>query len=133
MAPCSPKRRKLHPHENEPLEKQLQSLDADNEDDIGQLYKHKMVSRMSTRNNSNLGSGRSRGPDATEPYSGDMYKSSLFNLQVDEMLLEVRPNYSKLMGPIDNALHKLKTLINSIEDRDPLTVCSNVISHNESY
>ena len=52
-------------------------------------------------------------------YSGESYKSSLFKLQVDEMLSEVKPDYSKRFGPVDNAMRKLKTLIETIPARNP--------------
>ncbi|RDW73842.1 putative pre-rrna processing protein utp22 protein [Coleophoma crateriformis] len=55
-------------------------------------------------------------------YSGGSYKSNLFKLQVDEMLAEVKPNYEKRLGFISDELHKLKGLIESIGDRDPLSV-----------
>lgn len=55
-------------------------------------------------------------------YSGGSYKSNLFKLQVDELLAEVKPNYEKRLGFVDEELRKLKVLIESIEDRDPLSV-----------
>lgn len=68
------------------------------------------------------GMKKSREQSASAPYAGEAYKSSLFKLQVDEMLAEVRPNYAKRLGPVDNALRKLKTLIEAIPDREPLPV-----------
>ena len=55
-------------------------------------------------------------------YAGGMYKSSMFKLQVDEMLAEVKPNFEKQMGWVDDALHKLNTVIGAIEERDALPV-----------
>jgi U3 small nucleolar RNA-associated protein 22 len=60
--------------------------------------------------------------DVSAAYAGDAYKSSLFKLQVDEMLREVKLDYTKRMGPVDNALRKLKSLIEGIADREPLPV-----------
>lgn len=68
------------------------------------------------------GMKRNREQSASAPYAGEAYKSSLFKLQVDEMLTEVRPNYAKRLGPVDNALRKLKTLIEAIPGREPLPV-----------
>ena len=55
-------------------------------------------------------------------YAGGLYKSSMFKLQVDEMLAEVQPNYEKRAGVIDDALRKLKSLIEGIEDQEGLSV-----------
>jgi U3 small nucleolar RNA-associated protein 22 len=65
---------------------------------------------------------------AAAPFAGDAYNSSLFKLQVDEMLVEVKPNYAKRLGPVGNALRKLKTLIEAIPDREELPVsnCNNI-------
>ncbi|KAH0562575.1 hypothetical protein GP486_002742 [Trichoglossum hirsutum] len=49
----------------------------------------------------------------------EMYKSSMFKLQLDELLAEVQPNYVKRMAPVENALRKLKTIIERIPDREP--------------
>lgn len=64
---------------------------------------------------------------AAAPFAGDAYNSSLFKLQVEEMLVEVKPNYAKRLGPIGNALRKLKTLIEGIPDREemPVSKCTN--------
>jgi U3 small nucleolar RNA-associated protein 22 len=55
-------------------------------------------------------------------YAGGSYKSSMFKLQVDEMLAEVQPNYEKRAGAIDDALRRLKGLIEGIGDREALSV-----------
>lgn len=57
-------------------------------------------------------------------YAGGLYKSSMFKLQVDELLNEVRPNYEKRAAGIKSALHQLKNAIEGIEDREPLSVSS---------
>jgi U3 small nucleolar RNA-associated protein 22 len=63
-------------------------------------------------------------PDADESalYAGGLYKSSMFKLQIDEMLAEVQPNYEKRLRGADEALHKLKSIIEAIEDRELLPV-----------
>jgi U3 small nucleolar RNA-associated protein 22 len=55
-------------------------------------------------------------------YAGGLYKSSLFKLQVDELLREVAPNYEKRFNGVTEALHKLKGLIEGIAAREPLSV-----------
>lgn len=55
-------------------------------------------------------------------YAGGLYKSSMFKLQIDEMLAEERPNYEKLSSAIEGALTKVKAVIEAIPDREPLSV-----------
>lgn len=69
---------------------------------------------------------------AAAPFAGDAYNSSLFKLQVEEMLVEVKPNYAKRLGPVGNALRKLKTLIEAIPDHEELPV-SNYINFGFRY
>ncbi|OBT93305.1 hypothetical protein VE01_08387 [Pseudogymnoascus verrucosus] len=57
---------------------------------------------------------------AAAPFTGDAYNSSLFKLQVEEMLVEVKPNYAKRLGLVGNVLRKLKTLIEAIPDREEM-------------
>jgi U3 small nucleolar RNA-associated protein 22 len=55
-------------------------------------------------------------------YAGSLYKSSLFKLQIDELMAEVRPNYEKRLKGVDDALRRLKSLIEAINQRDGLPV-----------
>lgn len=55
-------------------------------------------------------------------YSGGLYNSSMFKLQIDELLAQVQLNYEKRMPGVDEVLRRLKTLIEAIEDRDMLPV-----------
>lgn len=55
-------------------------------------------------------------------YSGAQYKSSLFKLQIDSMLDEIRPNYEKYSSTINGALGKVKTLIEGIPESEPLGI-----------
>lgn len=59
--------------------------------------------------------------DASAIYAGE-YNSSLFKLQVDHLLEDAQPNYEKRLGGVDDALRKLKGLIEGIEDREGLSV-----------
>ena len=75
------------------------------------------IQKRSSASTSRAGESKS-----TALYAGEMYKSSIFKLQVDEMLRVVQPNYAKLMEPLEKALRKLKILIEGIEEREPITV-----------
>ena len=64
-------------------------------------------------------SGRaSTSRDAFVPHT----TSDLFELQVEELLSEVRPRRSKRLERVDAALRKLKSKIESIPAHDPLSV-----------
>lgn len=66
-------------------------------------------------------------------YAGALYKSSMFKLQVDEMLAEVQPNYEKRASVIDDALRRLKGLIEGIQDREALSVSFELYSLQCTY
>lgn len=57
-----------------------------------------------------------------DTYTGEIYKSNLFKLQVDELLDQVRLKYGKREASVENALRTLKTIIERIPDREPLSV-----------
>lgn len=60
--------------------------------------------------------------DDSTIYAGGDYKSSLFKLQVDELLAEVQPDYEKRLRGVDEALRTLKGLMESITERDAVSV-----------
>jgi len=64
-------------------------------------------------------------------YTGGLYKSNMFKLQVDEMLREVRPNYEKRLGGVDDSLRRLKIAIEGIEDRGALSVSFPIVRYTE--
>ncbi|KAF8866077.1 pre-rRNA processing protein-like protein Utp22 [Acephala macrosclerotiorum] len=66
-------------------------------------------------------------------YAGGSYKSNLFKLQVDELLAEVQPNYEKRLSGVNEALRKLKTLLEGIEDREPVSVSEAAKSLHKSH
>jgi U3 small nucleolar RNA-associated protein 22 len=72
---------------------------------------------------------RAHGDDDAALYAGGIYKSSLFKLQVDELLREVAPSYEKRFGGLTETLHKLKGLIEGIEERDALSVSQWISPH----
>jgi U3 small nucleolar RNA-associated protein 22 len=56
-------------------------------------------------------------------YTAESFKSNMFKLQVDELLDQVKLKYGKKEAPAENAMRTLKTIIEQIPDRDPLSVC----------
>jgi U3 small nucleolar RNA-associated protein 22 len=55
-------------------------------------------------------------------YTAETFKSNMFKLQVDELLDQVKLKYGKKEAPAENAMRTLKTVIEQIPDRDPLSV-----------
>ena len=55
-------------------------------------------------------------------YTAGTFKSSLFKLQVDELLSQIRPRHGKKEAEAEEALHKLKKTIESIPGKEPLLV-----------
>ncbi|MCJ1285761.1 hypothetical protein MMC26_005102 [Xylographa opegraphella] len=49
----------------------------------------------------------------------DMYTSDMFQIQLDELLAEVRPNYEKVMMRVEKTLRRLKQVIENIPARNP--------------
>ena len=118
----SPKRRKLGYAGVDRQDEARQSSDPESEENTDQLSAPKSSSTAFVQTEPNASISRARDSDLIAIRTGDMSRSSMFKLQVDEMLLAVQPNYAKIMGPVDKALRRLKILIESIEDREPLTV-----------
>jgi hypothetical protein len=106
MAPSAPKRRKIRHGSDE-----LGSADGESE-----------FSDKETANQPTTRHKQPNGVDESALYSGGLYNSSLFKLQIDEMLAQVQPNYEKRMPGVDDALRRLKTMIEAIEDREMLPV-----------
>jgi hypothetical protein len=118
----SPKRRKLgHAGVNQQDEAR-RSSDRESGENTNHLAAPKVSSTVLMQRELNASNSRAKDSHLATTRSGGMSRSSMFKLQADEMLLAVQPNYAKIMGPIDKALHRLKILIESIEDREPLTV-----------
>ncbi|KAM0126161.1 hypothetical protein ACHAP3_009398 [Botrytis cinerea] len=124
MAPLTTKRRKLeHTSDDEAPQPQKPKVDtvetenaaadeASSSDDAGAIQskpKHAPAKRRHDDQDAAL-------------YSGGLYKSSMFKLQVDELLNEVRPNYEKRAAGIKSALHQLKNAIEGLEDHEPLLI-----------
>lgn len=118
----SPKRRKLGRAGCNGKDEARQASDPESEDKPDQLSAPKSSSTVLVQRELKESSSRASDSDLTAIPTGDMSRSSMFKLQVDEMLLAVQPNYAKIMGPVDKALCRLKILIESIEVREPLAV-----------
>ena len=49
--------------------------------------------------------------------------TTIFSLQLEELLSELRPKYEERMPPVDSALRKLKSIFERAVDRPELAVC----------
>ncbi|CZS95143.1 related to pre-rRNA processing protein Utp22 [Rhynchosporium agropyri] len=113
MAPLSTKRRKLDngrsvsPSENEAA-------------DIEQAQSQKL--EVKSAQTAAQTRPKRADDDESSIYAGSLSKSSLFKLQVDELLSEVQPNYEKRLKGVDDLLHKLKGQIEGIAKRDAVSV-----------
>lgn len=58
----------------------------------------------------------------TTAFTGEVYKSNMFKLQVDDLLKSVRPKYTAKDKAIGQALRTLKEIIESIPSRGPASV-----------
>lgn len=124
MASLSPpKRRKLdHPDTTFTSSSLRRSPRDDKEGDVQLSVEEQEASSRNAPKLPNRRPAQAQNTDEGALYAGGMYKSSMFKLQVDEMLTEVRPYYEKRMGWVDTALHRLHSVIGAIEEREPLLV-----------
>lgn len=117
-------------HDSNMSEESEQALDRQNEPSKG-LNETKLVDnsgkrqpssqRQAKSNRESSHSGRSHALSGTA-YVGEVYKSNIFKLQVDELLQQVRPNYNRYAPGIEHILRTLKHVIESIPRREPLLV-----------
>ncbi|PQE32444.1 pre-rRNA processing utp22 protein [Rutstroemia sp. NJR-2017a WRK4] len=124
MAPLTTKRRKLeHTSDDEETasvrsDNQESEIESGSEDEEGSAQEENAARSKPP----NVPAKRRHDDQDAALYAGGIYKSSMFKLQVDEMLAEIRPNYEKRAGAIKDALHQLKNSIEGIEDRGPLSI-----------
>lgn len=123
MAPQSPKRRKLD-HSASP-EREDGDMSGEESDDSSS---EESTSNAPAATQKRPRPAQSHNADDSALYSGGVYKSSMFKLQVDELLAEVQPNYEKRLGGVDQALHRLNSLIEGIQGREMLPVGSKLLS-----
>ncbi|KAF9638271.1 putative pre-rrna processing protein utp22 protein [Lasiodiplodia theobromae] len=60
--------------------------------------------------------------ELTGAYTGEVYKSNIFKLQVDELLEQIRPKHGKKEAAAEKALRDLKGIIEKIPARDPAPI-----------
>lgn len=60
--------------------------------------------------------------DGSSAYLNGTFKSSIFKLQVDELLGQIRPKHGKRERDVESALHTLKGFIDELHPKGPLTV-----------
>jgi U3 small nucleolar RNA-associated protein 22 len=56
-------------------------------------------------------------------YTGEVFKSNMFKLQVDELLQQLRPKQSQKAPAVKDVLRYLKKIIEDIPSQGPKTVC----------
>lgn len=115
MAPLSTKRRKLDNGRSiSPSESESSQIE--------QTPNHDSQVKTQPQTPTQPRPKRTADDDEAAIYAGGLYKTNLFKLQVDELLAEVQPNYEKRLKGVDDLLRKLKGLIESIGDRDAVSV-----------
>ncbi|KAK2747268.1 hypothetical protein FQN57_002166 [Myotisia sp. PD_48] len=79
-------------------------------------------SHSTKRNGVQQPASSSRTTVAEYALASGQYKSSLFKLQMDELLSQLRPDHDKLRSRVEKQLRQLKTVIENIPDRAPLSL-----------
>jgi U3 small nucleolar RNA-associated protein 22 len=115
----SPKRRKLE-HKSAEANTEENFSDSDQNDHSSEESADEPV--LVSSKQTPLRAKLTQGANDAALYAGGSYRSSLFKLQVDELLAEVQPNYEKRLSGVNEALRRLKTLLEGIEDCDPISV-----------
>ncbi|PVH84888.1 pre-rRNA processing protein-like protein Utp22 [Cadophora sp. DSE1049] len=115
MAPLSTKRRKLDDGLSVPRSESTSS-------EIEQTPSQDPQTKPQSQTQAQSQPTRTADNDDSAIYAGGLCKTSLFKLQVDELLAEVQPNYEKRLKGVDDLLRKLKGLIESIGNRDAVSV-----------
>lgn len=62
-------------------------------------------------------------------YTAETFKSNIFKLQVDELLEQAKLKYGKKEASAENAMRTLKTIIEHIPSREPVSVCMHRTIH----
>ncbi|KAL1962806.1 hypothetical protein VTN77DRAFT_9175 [Rasamsonia byssochlamydoides] len=130
MIPHTAKRRKLNPTETDnaaQVENSLpdarlrtgnsNSAESTDENEIVQGTQTKSSDKSLPRNSESKRVNTDRSAEFAR--ANGLSKSSLFKLQTDELLTELRPDYDKLVSQVHNILGKIKDTICRIPDRPP--------------
>ncbi|KZF18883.1 pre-rRNA processing protein-like protein Utp22 [Xylona heveae TC161] len=116
MASHIPKRRKL--------DHASSSENETDEESFVDAAKQIPIKTESMQPSSQKHAPQNKNREPTDPapaFSAEVYKSNLFKLQTDELLAEVRPNFAERLVAVDNALRKIKGIIEEIPDSGPIT------------
>lgn len=116
MAPPAHKKRKLFP----PPVGNGDNVISHNLDFEESSVEDIKVAKGTTSTRSSLPT-RKQGRHCSTPAPNGAYNSSMFQLQVDELLSEVRPHEGRMIKA-ENALRKLKSIIERIPNREPKAV-----------
>jgi U3 small nucleolar RNA-associated protein 22 len=119
-----PKRRKLDHYGGQTVEEEMISL-SDSDQELQQTIssEQKRLSKGLPSFSARASSFKDeRESESFTTGSEESYKSSLFKLQVDEMLAEVQMHPLERMGTMHNLLQKLKSTIEGIDDKEALSV-----------
>ncbi|KAF2459332.1 Nrap protein [Lineolata rhizophorae] len=65
---------------------------------------------------------RKRGLELEGAYTGEIYKSNVFKLLVDDLLEQARPRYGKKEAPAETALRTLKAIIEGIPEKESVSM-----------
>ncbi|OJJ43343.1 hypothetical protein ASPZODRAFT_918659 [Penicilliopsis zonata CBS 506.65] len=119
MSSHSSKRRKISPENDDTSENPTRPMSmtrSANEAGNGLPGKQQsMKSKNGSRSSSN-------GVSAEVAFTGGLYKSSFFKLQMDELLTDLRPNYEKQGSRAHEILHKLKEIIENLAEKPPQSI-----------
>ena len=92
------------------------------EDDIGgRTFEAKSKARKTPQYPS---SEQEKAQAVSESYES---KSSVFRMETEELLSEIRVDYRKRMAPVEKMLHRLKNIIDEIPRKTDATVC--ILNH----
>lgn len=106
--PAAKRRRLSEPSKAQSLSGEFKAVTIDGQDEA-----HLNLAQIKAQ-------GEARNPATS--FTSSAYNSSMLQLQIDELLSEVRPDYEKRMVSVENAIRKLKKIINDIPDRGPDSV-----------
>ena len=129
MALPAPKKRRLDTQEQSPLSDDSSSPHSSpqpsvhDESSFSDASNGGQPKKINSKSNSKaVRHERLTNGNSMEPFTSGMYKSSMYKLQVDEMLDEVRPDYERRMSAVDNLLRDLKAVIESLPEIEAKSV-----------
>ena len=114
MAPYAIKRRKLK-HSSSSASSGSGSAGSTIDDIVPEDNKSPVMRRIAS------GGLNVRQAEAAQ-YASGSYNSTMFKLQMDELLVKVRPKYENRMSKAEDALRKIKGIIENIPNCEALSV-----------